>query len=200
MSSSDSMVDDALVSLSRIFWTFFRVGLFTLGGGLAMVSVVRHELVLKHGWVKDEDFLSEMSTATLVPGAIAINLAYLQGRRLRGPMGSFMAVMGTIMPSFFIILMIALFAMPYFNDPKVDAFLRGCAIAVAGQIAFAAYIFGRKNLRCWQNFVLCGMGIFLVFYLKFHPVWAVLCAGAVGYFVCPRLQDSSELSEEGEES
>ncbi len=155
-----------------------------------MATVVRHELVLKKQWIKDEDFLSEMSTATLVPGAIAVNIAYLQGRRLKGPLGAFLAVSGTVLPSFIIILLIALFAMPYFANPRVESFLRGCAIAVAGQIAFAAYIFGRKRLKNLKSTVVCAFGIFLVIYLNFHPVWAVLCAGLAGYFICDAQEET----------
>ncbi len=159
-----------------------------------MATVVRHELVLNKQWIKDEDFLSEMSTATLVPGAIAVNIAYLQGRRLHGSLGAFMAVSGTVLPSFIIILMIALFAMPYFSNPKVENFLRGCAIAVAGQIAFAAYIFGRKRLKNIKGTIVCALGIFLVIYLNFHPVWAVLCAGFAGYFFCDAEEEALDKS------
>ena len=80
------------VPLFGIFWTFFRIGLFTFGGGLAMTTVMRHELVLKRRWIKEESFLAELSTATLVPGAIAVNMAYLQGRRLRGTAGAMAAI------------------------------------------------------------------------------------------------------------
>lgn len=183
MTCENIIPEPGSVTYSGIFWTFFRVGLFTLGGGLAMATVVRHELVFNRGWIKDEDFMAEMSTATLVPGAIAVNLAYLQGRRLRGWPGSALAVLGTILPSFVIILLIALFAFPYFANPRVEAFLRGCAIAVAGQIAFAAFIFGRRHLRSFKNAMLCAFGIVLVIFFKFHPVWAVVSAGIVGYFI-----------------
>lgn len=176
-------VEDTPATLWQIFSTFFRIGMFTLGGGLAMATVIRHELVFNRGWIKDEDFLKEMSIATLVPGAIAINLAYLQGRRVRGLTGSLMAILGTVLPSFLIILGIALFAMPYFSNPYVEAFLRGCAVAVTAQIAFAAFIFARKHLRSLKNAIICLLGILLVVYLQFHPVWAVFCAGIAGYFV-----------------
>lgn len=148
-----------------------------------MATVIRHELVFNCKWVKDEDFMSEMSTATLVPGAIAVNIAYMQGRRLRGATGSLMAVAGTVFPSFIIILLIALFAMPYFNNPRVAAFLHGCAVAVAGQIAFSGFIFARKSLHHLSSYLLCGFGIFLVSYVCLHPVWAVISSGFLGYFI-----------------
>lgn len=169
---------------ASIFFTFFRIGLFTLGGGLAMATVMRHELVLKRKWLEDHDFMDAFSLATLVPGVIAVNMAYLQGRRLRGKAGSAVAIIGTILPSFFVILLIALFALPWFRHPVVAAFLRGCAIAVAGQLAFAGYVFGRRRLRSWRNGVVCLVALALAVVPGAHPVWAVLVAGVLGYFLC----------------
>jgi len=171
-------------SYFNIFFVFFRIGLFTLGGGLAMAAVMRHELVLKRQWLADEEFMEEMSAATLIPGAIAVNMAFLQGRRMHGKCGALAAVFGTILPSFLIILLIALFAMPYFSQPKIKHFLRGCAIAVAGQLAFTCYIFARRYLRNWHNVIVCAAGFFVAAILKLHPVWAVLVAGGIGYFFC----------------
>lgn len=181
---------------AAIFATFFRIGLFTLGGGLAMSTVIRHELVLSRKWVRDEDFLAELSTATMVPGAIAVNIAYLQGRRLRGPFGSLAAVSGTILPSFIIILLVALFAMPWFANPRVEAFLHGCAVAVAGQLAFAGFVFARKRLRRPANMLICAVGVFLAGYLGLHPVLAVFSVGIAGYFFgCPVEPESASAEE-----
>ena len=150
------------VSFASIFGTFFRIGLFTLGGGLAMSPVMRHELVIKHRWIADADFISVLSLATVVPGAIAVNIAYLSGRRLRGKTGAVVAVLGTILPSFFVILLVAIFLFPFFSYPQVAAFFRGCAIAIVGQLAFAGYIFGKKLLRGWRHFVVCAAGVLTV--------------------------------------
>lgn len=178
-----------------LFWTFFRIGSLTLGGGLAMATVMRHELVLKRQWLTDDDFMAEMSLATLVPGAIAVNVAYLQGRRLRGNIGAATAVLATVLPAFGLILMVAWVALPYFNHPWVAAFLRGCAIAVGGQLAFAGLIFGRRYLRNWQNAVVCAVGLAIVAGLQWHPVAAVLATGGLGYLLCKPGQPSDPLHE-----
>jgi chromate transporter len=172
------------ISYLQLFWTFFQVGLLTLGGGMVMTTVLRHELVLKRKWITDDDFMAEFSTATLVPGAIAVNFAYLQGRLLRGKRGAFFSVMGTILPSVCIILLIAIFAVPYFSNPRVAAFLKGCALAVVGQLAFAGFTFGKKHLRNWQNILICGIGLIIVAVFQFHPIWTIVVAGALGYFFC----------------
>jgi chromate transporter len=173
------------VSLVNIFGTFFRIGLFTLGGGLAMSPVIRHELVIKRRWIEDGDFFSVISLATIVPGAIAVNIAYLLGRNLRGKRGCIVAVLGTILPSFFVILFIAVFLLPFFNYPKVTAFLRGCAIAVSGQLAFAGFIFGRKLLRQWQHFLVCALVVMTVGVFRLHPIWGLTIAVVFGFWLCP---------------
>jgi chromate transporter len=173
------------VSFAGIFRTFFRIGLFTLGGGLAMSPVMRHELVIKRRWVKDTYFMYIMSLATVVPGAIAVNIAYLLGRRLRGKTGSAVAVLGTILPSFCAILLVAGILLPFFNCPKVSAFLHGCAIAVAGQLVFAGFIFGRTLLRGWRHFAVCAVGVVMISVFGMHPIFGLIIASALGYWLCP---------------
>jgi chromate transporter len=173
------------VSLFNIFSTFFRVGLFTLGGGLAMAPVIRHELVIRRKWVKNTDFMATMSLATVVPGAIAVNIAYLLGRRLRGKSGAAAAIFGTILPSFCIILLVATLLLPFFSYPKVAAFFRGCAVAIVAQLAFTGFIFGKKLLRSWKHFVVCGAGLIVVGVLGMHPLWGIVAASLFGFWLCP---------------
>jgi chromate transporter len=183
-------INEKNILLSGIFGTFFRIGLFTFGGGLAMSPVMRHELVIKRRWIEDGDFMAVMSLATVVPGAIAVNIAYLLGRRLRGSVGALVAILGTILPSFFVILFIAVFLMPFFDYPKVAAFFRGCAVAIAGQLAFAGFIFGRKLLRRWVHFVVCAVGLMVVSVLGAHPIWGLITAGVLGFWLCSGDRDA----------
>ena len=182
------------ITFLQIFWTYFKIGLFTLGGGFAMAAILRHELVLKRGWISDYEFMSEMSTATLIPGAVAVNMAYLQGRRLRGKRGALTASFGVILPSFLIILFIALFALPYFQNPRVKAFLKGCSLAIAGQIAYAGFVFGRRYLGNIRNIAICIAGLILLLVFKVHPVLAVVSAGVLGYFLCRRRETKADIS------
>lgn len=184
------------ISCFRLFRTFFHIGLITFGGGFAMAAVLRHELVLKRQWLTEKDFINTLSTATLVPGAIAVNLAFLEGRRLRGFRGGIAAAAGTMCPSILTILLIVRFAAPYFDHPPVAAFLKGCAIAVAGQIAFTAFTFGRKLWRHWQNAVVCGLGLFILC-IGVHPLWAVVSTALAGYLLMrDRMTPKDAISEE----
>ncbi|OHB64758.1 MAG: hypothetical protein A2Y76_15720 [Planctomycetes bacterium RBG_13_60_9] len=182
-------------SFVQLFWAFFRIGLFTLGGGLAMATVMRHELVLKRRWIDDDEFMAEMSTATVVPGAVAVNMAYLQGRHLRGRAGAAVAILGTVLPSFCIILLVTWIGLPYFNHPRVAAFFKGCAVAVAGQLAFVGFTFGKRLLRNWRNILVCMAGVTVVAVLRVHPVWAILVAGGLGYWICRADAPSDRLGD-----
>lgn len=185
------------VSFVNLFCTFFRIGLMTFGGGFAMAAVLRHEIVLKRKWLTEREFIDTLSTATSVPGAIAVNLAFLEGRRLRGLPGGITAAAGTMCPSVLTILLIVRFAAPYFDHPIVAAFLKGCAVAVAGQIAFAALSFARRLRRNWQNIVVCATGLFILG-VGVHPFWAVAATTLVGYLIMRKRMmpyDSTEAEE-----
>ncbi len=171
------------VSRAGLFWAFVRVAALTLGGGFAMAAVMRHEMVLKRRWLSEDEFIDSLSTATAIPGPVAVNLAFLEGRRLGGRAGAATAVLATILPSFLAILLIVAFVLPYLNHPRVGAFFKGCAIAVAGQIAFAACVFARRLRWTWQSVVICAAGLAVVV-AGWHPVWAVLLAAGLGYLIC----------------
>lgn len=91
------------------FTIFFRIGLFTIGGGYAMVPLIEAEIVDKRKWIKKEEFLDLMALSQTVPGIFAVNIAIFIGYKLRKFWGAFFMALGTIMPSFLIILAIALF-------------------------------------------------------------------------------------------
>lgn len=181
-SENESHARPRTVSCMQLFWVFFRIGLMTFGGGFAMAVVVRHELVLKRKWLTKREFVDSLSTAAAVPGAVAVNVAFMEGRKLRGTPGAIAAAAGTMCPSIIIILLIARFAAPYFDHPQVAPFLKGAAIAVTGQIAYAAYTFANQLRRRWQNVAVCAVGLGLVL-AGLHPVWAVVVAGGLGYAV-----------------
>ncbi|MFO8006727.1 MAG: chromate transporter [Candidatus Brocadiia bacterium] len=187
--------DPRSVSYLRLFWIYFRIGLMTFGGGFAMATVLRHELVLKRKWLTDKQFVNALSAATAIPGAIAVNLAFVQGRRSHGMRGAITAAVGTMCPSVLVILLIARFGAPYFQHPIVAAFLKGCAIAVTGQIAFATFTFARRLRRHWQNVVVCGLALFVLI-LGAHPVWAVVVAAALGYLLMHERMTPRERAEE----
>ena len=96
--------------LGTLFFTFVKIGMFTIGGGYAMIPLIEREVV-DRGWIGKEDFLDLFAVTQSLPGIFAVNISIFVGYRLRGVWGSVICALGTILPSFCIILLIALFAL-----------------------------------------------------------------------------------------
>lgn len=95
-----------------LFLSFLKIGAFTFGGGWAMISIIEREIVDKHHWIERDDFLDLLAVAQSLPGILAVNISTAVGDKLRGMKGSIIASLGTILPSFLIILAIAIFLTP----------------------------------------------------------------------------------------
>lgn len=107
------------------FKTFFKIGLFTLGGGYAMIPIIESEVVDKHKWVGKEDFIDMIAIAQSCPGVMAINISAFIGYRLRKVKGALCMALGTALPSFLIILAIAMFFHQFEDNKVVAAIFRG---------------------------------------------------------------------------
>ncbi len=93
--------------LWRVFFSFFKIGAFTFGGGYAMIPIIQAEAVEKHGWISDDDILDIVAIAESTPGPIAVNAATFVGYRTCGFLGSFCATLGVVLPGFVIILIVS---------------------------------------------------------------------------------------------
>lgn len=123
-------------SFYKIFWSFFKVGAFTFGGGWAMISIIEKEVVHKHHWVERDEFLDLLAIAQAMPGILAVNIAVVVGDRLRGVKGSLCAALGSIIPSFLMILAIAIFLTPETikTNETLNAMFKGIRPAVVALI------------------------------------------------------------------
>ena len=110
------MSESQTTSIRRQYWqlfsSFFKIGAFTCGGGWAMISIIEREIVDKYHWIERDDFLDLLAVAQSLPGILAVNIATAVGDKLHGMRGSALATLGSILPSFLIILCIAIFLTP----------------------------------------------------------------------------------------
>lgn len=122
--------------LKQLFWAFFKIGGFTFGGGWAMISLVERELVDRKHWLDREEFLDLLAIAQALPGILAVNMAAIMGDRLRGTKGAILSATATILPSFLIILIIAIFLTPDLikNNPVISSIFMGIRPAVVALI------------------------------------------------------------------
>lgn len=128
------------ISLSRRYWqlfsSFFKIGAFTFGGGWAMISIIEREIVDKYHWIERDEFLDLLAVAQSLPGILAVNIATAVGDRLHGMRGSALATLGSILPSFLIILAIAIFLTPdtIKNNHVISSIFMGIRPAVVALI------------------------------------------------------------------
>ena len=119
--------------LIKLFLTFFEIGLFTFGGGYAMISLVM-EKALTNGWLTEGEVLNMIAVAESTPGPIAVNMATFVGSTQAGILGSVMATLGVVMPSFIIILLVSAVLKNFLKYEAVDAFLKGVRPSVVALI------------------------------------------------------------------
>lgn len=140
----------------QLFITFFKIGAFTFGGGWAMISIIEKEIVDNHRWIEKKDFLDLLAVAQSLPGILAVNISVAVGDRLKGMRGSVVAALGTILPSFLIILAIAIFLTPDIikNNPVVSAVFKGIRPAVVALIVAPVITSAKAAGINWKTVVI----------------------------------------------
>ena len=159
-------------SLIQLFITFFKIGAFTFGGGWAMISIIEKEIVDKHKWIEREDFLDLLAVAQSLPGILAVNIAVSVGDKVRGVKGSMAAAAGTILPSFLMILAIAIFLTPETikNNETLTAIFRGIRPAVVALIV-APVISSARSARLSRITIWIPIVVALL-------IWSTLAGGS----------------------
>ena len=169
------------IFFSESFKTFFKIGLFTLGGGYAMIPVIEAEVVDKKHWVSREEFLDVIAVAQSCPGVLAINVSVFLGYRLRKVKGALSASLGTALPSFLIILAIAMFFHQFKDNHVVASIFRGIRPAVVALIAVPTFKLGRSAQVTFTNCWIPVLTALLVWKMGISPILVVLLAGVGGY-------------------
>ncbi len=171
--------------LWTLFYTFFKIGLFTFGGGYAMIANVKEEVVEKFGWLSDDEFIEMIAIAESTPGPIAINMATYIGFKKKGVLGSVFATLGVVLPSFIIIFLISLVLDRFMANKYVAYAFVGIKSAVAFLIIKAGidmFIKLEKKLLPVLIFWLV-VGVLLAFELlsiSFSSVFLILIGGIIG--------------------
>ncbi len=168
------------------FKIFFKIGAFTIGGGYAMFPLIEDEIVTKRKWIEQDDFLDLLAIAQSAPGILAVNIAIFVGYRLRGVKGSLVTSLGSILPSFLMILIIAMFFATYKDNPYVEKVFKGIRPAVVALIAAPVFRMGKKAKLTRKTIWIPVVSALLIWLLGFSPIWIIIAAG-VGGFVYGRL-------------
>ena len=169
----------------NIYWdsfkTFFKIGIFTLGGGYAMIPLIEEEVVNKKHWVSKEEFLDLIAIAQSCPGVFAINISIFIGYKLRKIRGALATALGTALPSFFIILLIAMFFHRFEDNPVVASIFRGIRPAVVALIAVPTFNLAKSAKISWVNCWIPIAGALLIWLMGVSPIYFIILAGLGGW-------------------
>lgn len=166
----------------ELFLLFFKIGAFTFGGGYAMIPLIRNEVVNKKGWLGDEEFMDMLAIAQSIPGPISLNTALFVGNKRLGFKGSLFSGAGVILPSFIVILLIAMVFTQFKDNPVVERVFKGIRPAVVALIAGPLLGLGKSAGVGWKNLWIPVVVAFAVWQLHFSPVYIVLAAILLGIF------------------
>lgn len=179
-----------------LFTTFFKVALFVVGGGLAIIPAIEDIFVRKHKLLNDQDMVDMVTMTQTVPGLIAVNAALFTGHRLMGGIGSLIAVMGLIIPSIIILSLVALFFnLLSVDNPVIQSAFSCVRAAVAGIFISTAVYLGKNIIKNKFDIAIVVVFIMALFFVK--PVYLILFALPVGW-VYMFLSDRQARSENGE--
>lgn len=158
-----------------LFLTFMKIGMFTIGGGYAMLPLIQREVV-DRDWMSKEDFIDIFSVAQSLPGIFAVNISIFVGYRLKKKMGGFICALGTIMPSFVIILLIALCFTQVKDNVWVEKAFKGLRPAVVALIAVPCLTTARSIKLSYKQLVIPVGAALLIWLAGVSPAWIILAA------------------------
>lgn len=165
-----------------MFFIFFKIGAFTLGGGYAMVPLIEKEIVDKNKWINREDFIDMLALAQSAPGPIAVNTAVFVGYKVLGIPGVIVTVLGSVLPSFIIILLIAVFFVQVKDNQIVERIFKGIRPAVVALIAVPVIRLGKSAKINKKTLIIPVIAAISVAFLKVTPIIIIIAAAAGGIF------------------
>ena len=166
--------------LIDLFVSFFKIGLFTFGGGYAMLPMLQREIVEKHKWATEDDVLDYYAIGQCTPGIIAVNTATFVGVKLAGALGGAVSTVAVVCPSLIIITIISTILRNFAEYAVVQHAFAGIRVAVAALVVVSVVKLFKKGVKDILGYVIFAVSLLLVFFLDVSPIWVVLAAIAIG--------------------
>lgn len=181
--------------LFDLFWAFLKIGAFTFGGGYAMIALIEKEVVYNRHWVEHDHFLELLVLAQSAPGPISLNTAVFVGYKTEGYAGAVCAILGVVIPSFVIILLVAIYFHGFKDNRYVSAAFDGMRPAVVALIA--APIFNLAKGMGWWKIALAVLAAAAVWQLGVSPMYFILVGAVVGvlYAFHTRAKDIDRIND-----
>ena len=178
--------------LGKVFASFFQIGAFTFGGGIAMIPLIQKEAVEKHKWITDEDILEIIAIAESTPGPIAVNSATFVGYKVAGFWGAFFATFGVVLPSFVIILAISYLLRGFAHIPAVQYAFYGIRAGVLALIVKALWSMYKQCSKNLVSYIIMGLAFVIAAIFDINVIYIIIgCAliGLITALMAERRQD-----------
>ena len=185
--------------LIELFVTFFKIGLFSFGGGYGMLSVIQGEVVTRYGWLSMSEFTDIVAISQMTPGPIGINSAtyigYVVGSDaggagwMSGILGSILATLAVVIPPYILTLYAGHYVNRHKDSPVIKSIFSGLRPVCVGLIASAALLlmnkenFGVELVEQLVSIIICAISFCVVYFTKVHPILVIILAGVAGYFI-----------------
>ena len=169
--------------LLELFWSFFKVGLFTFGGGYAMIPLLQAELIERKKWLTEDEIMDYYSIGQCTPGIIAVNVSTFTGYKLKGIAGALVATAGIIAPSLIIIMTLANILNIFFDNPYVVHAFTGIRVVVIALMLDVVLGMWKKNIKDKYQWLIFILAAAVMIFLSLSPVWVVAGAAAFGLFM-----------------
>lgn len=184
------------VSLWQLFFTFFKTGLFTFGGGYAMISILEEELVAKRGWITSQDMLDMLVIAESTPGVVAVNTATSVGFRVRGVWGAILATLGVVLPSFLIITALSFFIAEFEQNRWYKAAFTGIQACVTVLVINAFIKMAKQVQWNWFSWIIMLGAFAVAVFTNFDVIYLILIGGVLGIvytLIAERVSNKKQL-------
>ena len=162
----------------KLFISYLKIGFFGFGGGYAMIPIIQAEVITRKGWIKEQEFLDLLTLAQSAPGPISLNTAVFVGYKMYGYRGALSSLAGVVLPSFTILLLVAMFFSQIRNNPIVDAAFRGMQPIVVA--IMLAPILGFTKGMHWTLIALAAAITMVIWYFGVSPIYLLIAGAAAG--------------------
>lgn len=171
---------DKIKNLFNLYFSFAKIGTFTIGGGLAMMPMMQSELIEKRKWITDEELIDYYAVGQSTPGIVAVNVATFVGYKQMGIIGGVFATLGMVTPSLVIIMILASLINSINDFPIIQKALKGINVAVAALLTSTIINFMKKTIKKFTNAIFMMISFLLVFVFKLPSFWIILFALLIG--------------------
>lgn len=181
-----------MTELLSLFWAFFKIGLFTIGGGIASLPLIETIIVNEHSWISYEEFSHLVIISEMTPGPVGINASTFVGNKVAGFLGGFIATVGNILPAIIIVILLAKIYFKYKNLKVVNSVLNGLKPTIVGLIASATVgivlvaLFNSRQFDISKfdfnliKIVLLTIYVFILRRFKPNPILIIVLSGGLG--------------------